>query len=309
MTPADLAPHLAERIRPAGEPVAVVAGELVLYWMHHAVRAEENPALDTAIAAAGALDLPLLVYQGLGGRHAYDSDRHHTFILEGAREVAAALATRGVRHVFRLAPSSEQSSPLRGLAERAALVVTEDFPAPPFPTWTRALARRIAAPVWQVDTACVLPMRLADRPFARAFEFRRAHGEALLQRARTPWPETDATAPAFEGRLGFEPVDLEQADLPALCAACEIDHAVGPVPMTRGGTGAALDALVVVRRLGPRGIRPLAQRRRDRASPGREPDLALSPPRPSLAVSRRPGGGRPGVAGRREVSGRAADLA
>ena len=240
MTPADLAPHLAERVRAAGEPVDVVAGELVLYWMHHAVRAEENPALDTAIAAAEALDLPLLVYQGLGGRHPYDSDRHHTFILEGAREVGAALATRGVRHVFRLAPSSEQSSPLRDLAERAALVVTADFPAPPFPTWTRALASRIAAPVWQVDTACVLPMRLADRPFARAFEFRRAHGETLLQRARTPWPETDATAPAFEGRLGFEPVDLEQADLPALCAACEIDHAVGPVPMTRGGTGAAL---------------------------------------------------------------------
>ena len=54
LTPADLAPHLAERLRPAGEQV-LVAGEFVLYWMHHAVRAEENPALDTAIAAAGRL--------------------------------------------------------------------------------------------------------------------------------------------------------------------------------------------------------------------------------------------------------------
>ena len=104
MTPADLAPHLAERIRPAGEQVDAGAGELVFYWMHHAVRAGENPALDTAIAVAATLDSPLLVYQGLGGRHPYDSDRHHTFILEGAREVAATLAAQGVRHVFRLAP-------------------------------------------------------------------------------------------------------------------------------------------------------------------------------------------------------------
>jgi hypothetical protein len=41
--------------------------ELVLYWMHHAVRGHENPALDAALALGNELDLPALVYQGLGG--------------------------------------------------------------------------------------------------------------------------------------------------------------------------------------------------------------------------------------------------
>ncbi|NIP90023.1 MAG: deoxyribodipyrimidine photolyase, partial [Gammaproteobacteria bacterium] len=77
-------------------------GEFVLYWMHHGARAEENPALDVATVAAAALRKPLLVYQGLGGHHRFDSDRHHTFIMEGARDVNAALDERGVRHAFYL---------------------------------------------------------------------------------------------------------------------------------------------------------------------------------------------------------------
>ena len=239
LTPTDLPPHLAERTRPANTRIVPTSGELVLYWMHHGVRAYDNPALDTALEAAARLDLPLLVYQGLGGNHPYDSDRHHAFILEGARDVAAALASRNVRHVFHLHRKGHAGSPLTALARKAALVVTEDFPAPPFPAWTRALSSRISAPIWQVDTACVLPMQRIDRAYARAFEFRRDHGEALLQRARAPWPETRATAAPYSARLGFQPVALATADLSALCATCAIDHSVAPVPDTRGGSRAA----------------------------------------------------------------------
>ncbi len=240
VAPAALPEHLRERIRPVGDGTASSAGELVLYWMHHAVRAEDNPALDAARVAAHALGLPLLVYQGLGGRHPYDSDRHHAFILEGARDAAADLAVQGVRHVLHLPADPAAPSPLPGLAARAALVVTEDFPAPPFPAWTRRLARSLAAPVWRVDTACVLPMRLALRAYARAFEFRRAHGAEQLRRAALPWPDCEVRAAPFDGDVGFVPVDLARAGVAALCAACAIDHTVGPAPGTRGGTAAGL---------------------------------------------------------------------
>ena len=73
-----------------GHPIAK-SGAFVLYWMHHAVRGHENPALDTALWVADRLQLPTLVYQGLGGRHPYNSDRHHTFILEGAQDVEKEL--------------------------------------------------------------------------------------------------------------------------------------------------------------------------------------------------------------------------
>jgi photolyase PhrII len=238
--PSDLPEHLAERVRPLSGARHVPAGEFVLYWMHHAVRAEENPALDTATAAALALDLPLLVYQGLGGRHRYNSDRHHTFILEGARDVATALTGMGVRHVFHLARDAEAPSPLPTLSARAALVVTEDFPAPPFPAWTRALGRRITAPVWCVDCTCVLPMQRVGRAYDRAFEFRRAHGAEQMHRAQKPWPVHTELAKSFEGDPGFEPLALDRADLAALCADCDIDHSIGPAPETRGGSAAAL---------------------------------------------------------------------
>ena len=77
--------HLRERTRAFMHLPVKKNGAFVLYWMHHAARGHHNPALDAAIFTANRLNLPVLVYQGLGGRHPYNSDRHHTFILEGAR--------------------------------------------------------------------------------------------------------------------------------------------------------------------------------------------------------------------------------
>jgi len=77
--------HLSDRVRVIKDAPLSTGGDFVLYWMHHAVRSHENPALDTALCVAVELELPVLVYQGLGGQHAFNSDRHHTFITAGAR--------------------------------------------------------------------------------------------------------------------------------------------------------------------------------------------------------------------------------
>jgi len=126
--------------------------------------------------------LPLVVYQGPGGRHRFNSDRHHTFILEGAREIRAELAADGLTHAFWLGDQRMQPSPLTALAAEAALVVTEDFPAPPFPRWTERLAERAQVPIWLVDTACVVPMRQVGRAHDRAYAFRDAIGDGLGER-------------------------------------------------------------------------------------------------------------------------------
>ena len=52
--------HLAERTRDLNRLAFNDDGEFVLYWMHHAVRGHENPALDTAVFVAGRLGLPVL---------------------------------------------------------------------------------------------------------------------------------------------------------------------------------------------------------------------------------------------------------
>ncbi len=91
---------LAERSRYLSNRSPAPSGEFVLYWMHHAVRGHENPALDVALTLANQRRLPVLIYQVLGGRHPYDNDRHHTFILQGARDDHLELGKRGVRAVF-----------------------------------------------------------------------------------------------------------------------------------------------------------------------------------------------------------------
>lgn len=234
----ELPPFLRERSRCFDGTKRVQDGELVLYWMHHAVRGHENPALEVAVAVAQRLSLPLLVYQGLAGRHRFNSDRHHTFILEGARDAHAELAGAGVRAVFHLPADPSAPSPLPGLASRAAVVITEDFPAPPFPAWSWRLAQATATPMWLVDCDCVLPMQLQGGPFARAFEFRRRNAEFYGERVPRNWADFAPEVEPYEGELGFQPLDLAAADIPELCARCVIDHALGPIPHTRGGSEA-----------------------------------------------------------------------
>ena len=109
--------------------------------------------------AADYLDLPVFVSHALSERYPYASDRHHRFILEGARDVARALAERGMGTAFHLERPGHRGPHLKTLAARAALVVTEDLPAPPLTGWTRALRDAVDTPLWVVDTACILPMK------------------------------------------------------------------------------------------------------------------------------------------------------
>ena len=233
-----LPPPLRERCRVVGRPTDVESGEFVLYWMHHAVRGHENPALDVAINLANACGLPVLVYQGLGGAHRYDSDRHHTFILQGAQDAHRELEGRGIRAVFHLDRSGNDPSPLYRLAHRAAAVIVEDFPAPPFPAWTRRLAARTPVPTVAVDSSCIVPMQRHAQAFTRAYAFRQANADDYAQRVPLDWAECPVSRPAFAGELGFAPLDLDGADIAALCAGCAIDHGVPPVAHTQGGSRA-----------------------------------------------------------------------
>lgn len=256
--------HLLERTRVLNRQPVADNGAFVLYWMHHAVRGHENPALDTALWVADRLALPVLVYQGLGGRHPYNSDRHHAFILQGARDVEKELKDRGISYCFYLADEVADQTPLRRLMARAALTLTEEFPAPPFKRWTQCLAAISPTAFWTVDTACILPMQLVKKPYARAFQFRKATWRNYQKRMLQPYDESAATARLFFGKLGFEPLDLATADIADCCARCRIDHTVGPVVHTRGGSKAGYERWEHFKQ---QGLQAYAQTRNDAAIP------------------------------------------
>jgi photolyase PhrII len=232
-----LPPHLANRVHVVGpgEP----GPGAVVYWMRTAVRAHENPALDVALATARTLRRPVWVYHALSERYPYASDRHHRFILEGARDVAAECEARGIGYAFHLERPGHRGPHLREVAADAALVVTEDVPVEPLSGWTRRLADRVDTPVWEVDASCLVPMRgVPPAVVQRAYRFRDATAAVRQQRLATPWVDEPAEGGPYRPSLPFEPIDLATADLDALVATCAIDHSVAPVPHTPGGSTA-----------------------------------------------------------------------
>ena len=256
---------LASLSRPLQERVHALSsgtleGLFVLVWMRAALRAHENPALDVALAAADRLGLPVFVYQGLSSRYPYASDRHHTFILESAREAHQALKARGIGSALHVEREGHQGPHLKTLAAQAAVVITEDLPVPPLRQWTRHLSGACATPVWAVDTACILPMRLAPRT-ERAFEFRKATAAQRAHRLESGWEEQDVSHEPFLPSLPFAAVDVDLMDIPQLVATCDIDHGVGPVPDTPGGTTAGRNRWR--RFLEKGGLRGYARKRND----------------------------------------------
>ncbi len=243
----------------------------VLYWMRVAVRDHENPALDAAVAAANALDAPVLVYHAVSERYPFASDRHHTFILEGARDVACGLRRRGIAYALHVERPDARGPVLRLLAEEAALVVTEDAPVPPLSVWTGRLAVHLAAkgvPLLAVDASCVVPMPLVVKRYDRAFAFRNDSRRMASASLASPWRDVEPAHPARLPKLPFEPVAAEELDdlgIARIVAECAIDHAIGPVRELRGGSVAGYGRWEAFR---DTGLAKYAARRNDAAIDG-----------------------------------------
>lgn len=229
--------HLAERLEP-NAPAPRADGDYVVYWMRIAARATENPALDVALAAAAALKKPVFVYHALSERYRYASDRLHTFILEGARDAHRELAARGIGAVFHLERRGHDRPVLRELAARAALVVTDFMPVQPLLRWDAEVAR--AAPLWRVDASCLAPVWALSTAHERAYTFGHAAAPLWERALSQPWRDVEPAGPAWLPALPFAPLDLAAADVPALVAACDLDHGIGPVHHTPGGSVAGL---------------------------------------------------------------------
>jgi hypothetical protein len=201
-----------------------------------AIRTDENPALNVAIHFANRLGLPLLVYQGLSERYPFASDRHHAFILQGARDVQRVLADKNIAYVLHVERPGNRGPHLKTLAQRAAVVVSEDMPTEPLRSWTARLRRVIRCSLFAVDTACVVPMQLVGKSYERAFAFRNATKRLYAERVSVgpddPQPKIDSPT-SFD--LPFEPVDLLSSDIASIVGQCDIDHSIGPVPHTPGG--------------------------------------------------------------------------
>lgn len=215
-------------------------GAYVLYWMQAYRRLARNHALDYALRCAGELRRPLVVYEGLRLDYPWASQRLHRFVLEGMVDNARAAEGLGVNY-WPFVETAEQ--PARGLvhrlAERAAVVVTDDFPCFIVPGHSEALARRTATPVFAVDGNGIVPLSLLGPPVFAAAHLRprihKAFAEAWLHRAaKRVRPGKEAQAPV-EPPFPVWPA----RDIDALLSVLPLGATVPPVAATPGGSTAA----------------------------------------------------------------------
>ena len=244
---ATLPAHLNERTRwfantPEPDAAPDTGDRFVVYWMRTAVRGHENPAFDVAKSVASEFSLPLLVYQGLSPHYRFASDRHHTFMLEGARDVQQELRQQGISYAFHLQRQRDEPKHLLQLVDESFVLVTEEMPVGPPTRFLKRVASQCRTPILSVDTACVAPMLLTDKAFTRAFAFRSATKQIYQTRIGSAWPDVAALSQSVqnfpENSLPFKSLDLNSHSIPELVASCDIDHSIGPVTDTKGGSTA-----------------------------------------------------------------------
>ncbi len=233
------------RIARANDAPVAAGGDFVLYWMTASRRTRWNFALQRAVEHGNALGLPLLVLEPLRAGYRWACDRFHRFVIDGMVDNRARLERKGVAYHPYVEPAAGRGRGLlEALAARAAVVVTDDYPAFFLPRMLRSVAPRLPVRLEAVDSNGLLPMRVADRTFATAYAFRRFLQRELpghLPEAPSPDP---LAALSPRAPVAVPPAILDRwpgaelRDPAALIASLPIDHDVGPVEV-RGGAGAA----------------------------------------------------------------------
>jgi deoxyribodipyrimidine photo-lyase len=231
-----------------------VDGRFVLYWMVAFRRPRWNFALQHAAERARALGKPLVVLEALRTGYPWASDRLHHFILDGMRAHREHFQDGRVVYYPYVEPEHGAGSGLlETLAREACLVVSDDYPSFFIPKMQQAAASRLQVALEVVDSNGLLPVRVNEKIFSRAFDFRR-----FLQKEL---PTHLGSLPAEDPLQILEPVgagrraellgDLRKAWPGATdsvlhgdtIGSLNLDHTVGPVDLEGGFVAAEQRAL------------------------------------------------------------------
>lgn len=268
----DTVPEL--RIRRANDRAIDGSRDVVVYWMIATRRTRWNFALERALAWARALSKPVLVLEALRVGYPWASDRLHRFVLDGMADNERELSTTGVLYYPYVEPRAGAGKGLlAAVAERACVVVTDDFPCFFLPRMVSAAAKKVRAAVEMVDSSGLLPLAASDKDFFAASHFRR-HVQQRLPAQLAHMPASNPFArwrPMARYRM---PVHIVQrwprassallAGDPAELAALPIDHEVAVAPI-RGGSAEARRRL---RRFIARGLAAYATMHAEPAADG-----------------------------------------
>ena len=227
-------------------------GEYVLYWMQSTHRLDENWGLRAAIRTANRVNLPLVVHQGLDPTYPHASDRHHTFILQGARDTARRADALGLHYQFVLRRRRDDDRRVVDrVAARAYVVFTDLFPTAGIRERVARFGERANCRVLAVDSVCTVPSGAFVKAEFAARTIRPKLAK-LLDHAIEPVAEdvpriplSDALRASLRATIaehgGLTPLSIatmSDEEIAREVAACEIDHTVGAGALAGGSVAA-----------------------------------------------------------------------
>jgi deoxyribodipyrimidine photo-lyase len=137
-------------------------------------RTRWNFSLQRAVEWCLELDKPLLVFEPLRVAYGWASDRFHRFIMDGMADNGESLKKANATYYAYAEPSPDSDKGiLAALADRACVVITDDFPAFFIPRMIKAVSMSLPVYLEKVDSNGLLPLRAADKVFTAAQFFRR----------------------------------------------------------------------------------------------------------------------------------------
>ena len=218
------------RLQPLN-PLPPAGGQYVLYWMQQSQRAENNHALEYAIAQANALRLPVLVAFALTA-FPEANRRSYQFMLEGLRDTQQRLAARGIGLCVRM---GDPATVVPELAKKAALLVGDVGYLRLQREWRAAVARLVACPFVLVESDAIVPVALASDHAEFAARTLRPKIHRRLADFLQPLPAARPAIPSLD--LVRRSLSLD--DPAALCRRLAVDESVPPSDRFTGGPTAA----------------------------------------------------------------------
>ncbi|MCH8558302.1 MAG: hypothetical protein LAT84_10780 [Balneolia bacterium] len=149
-------------------------GEYVLYWMQINRRFHYNFALEYAVAWANKLGKPLLVYEGLSCDYPWRTDRSHWFIMQGMEEHREFADKQEINYYgFLEEKAGEYPELFSKLAEKACLVVTDEYPVFIMRERNESIPQKLEIPYITVDSNGIIPLGVSDKAPYSAYIFRK----------------------------------------------------------------------------------------------------------------------------------------
>jgi len=236
------------RVRAGNAAPLRADGEFVLYWMTANRRTRWNYSLERAVEWSQSLKKPLVVFEPLRSGYRWACDRFHHFIIQGMSDNARRIEpTAATYYPYLERKPGEGRGLLGALSKHTCLVVGDDFPCFFLPRMIASAAAQISVRFELVDSNGLLPLRAADKVFARAFDFRRFL-QRELHEYLVDFPTEDPLKDAKLTKLANLPTAITKrwpvADVARIAADASlladfpIDHSVAPTPYAGGPVAA-----------------------------------------------------------------------